>query len=372
MNNWRFEHFVPWEKFSLFETQESKPLHFESPEPLHHIESLFGKDFRNFMCHFELEFVRNIQEVHFDINRPQLSTGNVPLSSFHLWVMIPHSKALNFTSTGWLGLHDFPYMGQFDDGLRLNFSLNARSAILFSIFQQSKTFLDFGEDERCDFDDTPLLLCFKLGAKKLFELFSSQEAGLWNRKYLDYFIGLNNGVELSAQEVKTVRAYTFADGFTFGQLVKLSNQELDEWTTPNGDKTFHWRHFHLPLCKSSVVSSLIDLEWIQDQPETLMAGLTRTLSELSLGSFEVVAEQNATLDSDEATLNSATLEEDVQDELEEVLSEFVYCTAYGAKYHTFEDCKGMNSRPFTRFTLAEAAVEHTLCYICQKRKAGSE
>ena len=172
-----------------------------------------------------------------------------------------------------------------------------------------------------------------------------------------------------------MRAYTFASGYTFGQLVKLSNEELDERTTPNNDKTFHWRRFHLPLCKMHIVSQLIDLEWTQGQPDDLVATMTRTLSELSLGSFEVVAEQDATLVSDDPTLNEATLDDaalEGQEDFQDAAEDFVYCTMSGEKYHFYEDCKGMNSRPYSRLTLAEAQREHVLCLICKKRKASSE
>jgi len=361
MNNFRFNHFVPWEKFSLFETQDSKPLDFQSPITTHHIEALFGKDFLDYLTHFEKDFLHGIYEtVGQKVLRPQLSTSSGALTDIYFYIMVPENKLLNFQATAWLGLEDFPFFGSSEHGLKLNFSLNARSAILFSIFAQSKTHMD-GCFADIDFEDCPVLLAFRINAAKLCRMFTNGEATLWNRKYLDYFVSLEKGIELSQEELKTLHTYRFSPAYTFGRLVELSNDELDRWNTPFAQKTFHWRHYHLAICDKEVISSLLDLTSQDDQPEDFLGGITRTLSSLSLGSFQLVE-----------TLTDGNPEKEEEDTFDDVdiftnAQPLFYHTTFGSKFHTFPDCKGLNSRPYTATLECHIPQGRTLCFLCKAR-----
>ena len=373
MNNFRFEKFVRWTELNFLEEQESVPL-LQGNIP----QSLFGQDFEQYMTWSEMEMVLECHPSLCNYSRfgmvkcpeSQLSSGTAPLLGFYFYIALPETRLLNFAATGKLSMSDFPFLGSEDEGLKMNLSLNARSALLFATFAQSKSHMDFPNDElKFDAQANVKLLCFKLSASKFMDHVSDGTFSFWNRKYLDYFVSTNT-IQLDKIELETLHVFNFGfeEKWTFGRIVASMNNELDEWIAPSGQKVHHWRHFHLPLSSFGIMSQLVDMEYFEEHAndETLQ-GLTRTFSTMSFESFEVVNEEDLTLE--EGTLSLSVNEgEELSPKLSITadLDMVVYVTQFGAKHHYFTDCTGLNNAATFTVTLSQAANK-PLCLICKKR-----
>ena len=214
MNNFRFEKFVSWTDLNFAEPQESQPL---CPPGIDPKAKLFGSDYADFVTWSELSLIEDLlscpsngRRLNFvSVPESQLNRGSTPLCNFYVWVALPENRLINFATTGTLKLQDFPFLGNADDGLKINLSLSARSAILFATFAQSKSRMDFPNDpEKFDSEGVIKLLSFKLSASKLLAGLGSQDFTLWNRKYLDYFISCTT-LTLDMVELETLKVFEF-------------------------------------------------------------------------------------------------------------------------------------------------------------------
>ena len=346
MNNFRFNEFIPWHQLDFVSTkQESVPLSDPAATLEARLISMFGTDFEGYMTFTELGLLAKMEPMALSAACPnnQLPQENEKLTDFVFWIALPKDRLLNFISTGILYLEDFPHMGRREDNLRLNFSLNARSALLLLTFSQSLSRMHGGH-----FDESSgiVLLSFKLGLGKLFTALGSGNMGLWNRKYLDYFVNVPEYLALSSQELDTLQSFTFS-GYDIKTLVNQMNDELDAWVGPQGQKTFHWRHFHLALHNLNIVEQLLGLETMMEASEETLTTLTKTFSQLNLGVMDVAV----------GTLES-------QEESDEV----VLCTRFGTKYHFYENCHGLNKKTFAQFPLSKVESCRELCVICKDRR----
>jgi len=346
MNNFRFNEFISWHQLDFVGTkQESVPLSDPTATLKERLVSMFGSDYENYMTFTELGLLEKLEPVSLSVACPnsQLPQETEKLTDFVFWIALPQDRLLNFVSTGILYMDDFPHMGCKEDNLRLNFSLNARSALLFLTFSQSLSRMHGGH-----FDDESgiVLLSFKLGLGKLFTALGSGSMSLWNRKYLDYFVNVQEYMALSSQELGTLKSFTF-NSFDIKTLVNQMNDELDGWVGPDGQKTFHWRHYHLALHNMKIVESLLGLESMMEAPEETLYTLTKTFSQ---SSFEIIDFES----------NTAEPEVDVD--------EVVLCTRFGTKYHLYEDCHGLNKKAFATFQLMQVEACRELCAICKDRR----
>ena len=348
---------MSWHQLDLIGTvQQSVPLSTRDVPRWLWRESLFGKDFADFMTLSEKKLVEHLAPFPLKIACPQLSADGGQLSHFYLWIALPTDRMLNFMSTGVLYQADFPFLGRVEENLRMNFSLNARSALLFLAFAQSKSRMDYpGSHEYFDSGSEITLMAFKIETRRLLEGISKGTFGVWNRRYLDYFLSVPDFLQLGKHEADTLEGFTFT-GQTIETLVDDLNGELDEWKGPNGEeKTFHWRHFHLALHKLSIVEALIGLESDMEPPVEALSEMVRTLSESSLSSWlEIKADDSPTLSPAE------TLREDDAE---------VLCTEFGTKYHFYADCPGMNKRPFKPFKLFQVEACRALCSLCKSKRS---
>ena len=171
-------------------------------------------------------------------------------------------------------------------------------------------------------------------------------------------------------ELETLKVFEFGKLSTtgnhknlwnFGTFVELMNNELDQWTPPPtfpGKKVHHWRHFHLPLMSTDIMQSLCGMDFEEFINWDTMRGLTRSLSELSLGSVQLV--------------DPPEEEEDTfSDEGRHIFSDpapLYFHTTFGTKFHTFADCKGLNGRPYTATLEYYIPQGRTLCLLCKARQ----
>jgi hypothetical protein len=365
MNNFRFEEFVGWEMLDLNCFQESTlqkvpTLIAEGMDPREaHLTALFGHDHESYLTVTERAMLSGLSvDKDFQVSgKKHLQKGTLPHCTFNFWIALPDTRLANLVSTGKFQLKDFPFLGEASDGLKMNFSFNARSALLFATFAQSKSHMDFPmSDEKYDSEAGVTLLTFTLSAKKLVKGLSNGTFTLWNRKYLDYFLSIEDTLQLDALECDSMQSITFEDKdcntWTFGKLVTLMNDELDSWKTFDGSRCFHWRHFHLPLMHIGIMSQLCNLDdWELEAPADMIQTLTKSLSELSFTSFDVIEETGKVeLSEDEAI-------------------DFVYVTDFGARHHLSNTCVGLNKRPTRKVTLC--SEKRPLCQICKGAKGSS-
>lgn len=364
MNNFRFEQFVFWKDFVFGGAQESRPLLEHSPLGIENVKALFGEDFLDYLTWTEKLLIRELYPTYFAVRRPQLLKGDGPLCELYFWIALPASRSLNFTALGKIAQEDFPFLGSASDGMAVNFSLSARSAILFMAFAQSKSHMDFPESDGVyDSEDDFQLYAIRFHTKRLLSGLTDGTLSLWNRRYLDYFLSSKDTLQLSLQEVEHTRVFSFND-FPVGKLVTLLNSELDEWKVPDFEgvdpnaQVHHWRHFHIPIHNDGVLSKLLSQEWEQDPSADALATLTRSISQLSLasaattGSFMMVGEP---------------LSPDVLDEAspDDTLQPTYFVTDFGARYHTLKDCSGMNGRPYHSVDFESIPKGRTLCQVCK-------
>lgn len=364
MNNFRFEQFVSWHQLDFVSTpQESVPLCTPESTLVEKIISMFGVDFERYMTFTEIGLVNKLSTLPCNIACPtsQLSQSTEKLTDFVLWIALPETRLLNFISTGVLYMADFPHMGSKEDNLRLNFSLSARSALLFLAFSQSLSRMHGGH---FDAESGIVLLSFKIGTGKLYKALGNGTMGLWNRKYLDYFLNVKDYLTLDIQEIETLKAFTFHP-YTIETFVNQMNEELDEWNGPQNQKTFHWRHYHLALNELSIVNALLGLESSMEASVETLYTLTKTFSQQS---FEVIS-----VGEPEPTLEEWADAEPkdfhpIEKAYESMDDPVVLCTMYGQKYHFYDDCHGLNNKETKTFPLSKVESCRSLCAICEARR----
>ena len=100
-----------------------------------------------------------------------------------------------------LKAEDFPHT----TGTPINFSLNARSAVLF--YQYSQT---LGRKELADNPTSEFWLCtFRLECEHLAKIKEDKTLGLWNRLYIDHLLTTYN-LQFTENEWSTFKCWTFS------------------------------------------------------------------------------------------------------------------------------------------------------------------
>ena len=93
-------------------------------------------------------------------------------------------------------------------------------------------------------------------------------------------------------------------------------------------------------------------DWELEAPADMIQTLTKSLSELSFPSFDVIEETGKTLE----------LSEDEA-------GDFVYVTDFGARHHLSNNCVGLYNRPTRKVALC--SEKRPLCQICKGSKSTS-
>jgi hypothetical protein len=272
-----------------------------------------------------------------------------------------------------LNAKDFTFCGE---GLPINLSLNARSAVLF--FQFSQTLA--GMDNLGNSDSTFWLCTFRLELDHFAALKQSKELGLWNRLYIDHLFTCWK-MTFSTLEWDTLRCWTFND-FTcpnfvpwkVRDLVDKLNAEMLSNTSPDLR-----RLYHLVLQKDFYNDNFTDNDddnnWdLITSEATDFNQHTSTLQSVELNGTSEDADA-AALQADGTSptlqaMGSTSVELPVTEELHQDLVDEVFITSGGAKFH-FVECKGLTSRTHELqvIGLDEAkTLGRTLCQFCSELK----
>ena len=197
MNTLRMDKFVYVRDFKLAEEQVLRVPLVDTPQEMDRT-MLLGNDFDTYCAKTEKMVGDTLQRTSLQ-NFPEWD--EVKLTKFTFFTVLPLEKMADFSVKRELTAEHFEFCGP---GLPINFSLNARSALLFFQFSQTLASAD-GKD---NFASDLWLITFRLELDNLGSMRHNGTLGLWNRLYVDHLFTTWH-LKFTNLEWSTLRTWTF-------------------------------------------------------------------------------------------------------------------------------------------------------------------